>query len=114
MFIDSYSFGKILIEGQTFNSDLILFPDHIQENWRRQQGHYLQKKDLAGIEKISRDLLIIGTGAQGAMKVAQEVAEWLDFSGIKWERLRTAKACDKYNSLVKRGKLVIAALHLTC
>ena len=114
MLIDDYSFGKILIRGQSFHSDLIIFPDHIQENWRRRQGHYLQKIDLAGLDKIPCDRLIFGTGAQGAMKIAREVTEWLDFSNLKWEIHRTAKACEEYNVLVKRGKRVVAALHLTC
>jgi hypothetical protein len=112
--IDSYSFGNITVDGKTYSSDLIVYPDRIQENWWRRRGHYLQKEDLIGIEKILCDVLIIGVGASGAMNVAPEVEEWLRHVGIAWEIHHTGRACERFNALVLEGKQVIAALHLTC
>ena len=47
--IDSYSFGNITSDNQKFNKDLIIFPDHINSNWRRKTGHLLTEDDIAEI-----------------------------------------------------------------
>jgi len=112
--VDTYSFGKIVVNGKTYSADLILYPDRIQENWWRRKGHYLQKEDLYGVEKSPCDTLVIGTGAHGAMEVSREAAEWLNHCHITWEKLPTGKACERTNRLIQEGKQVIAALHLTC
>ena len=114
MKIEGYSFGKILIDGRSYSADLILYPDSIQERWWRKQGHYLQVEDLAGLEKVACDVLVVGTGASGMMKVAGEVAPWLRGRGVALQEHPTREACDRYNSLVIQGKQVVAALHLTC
>jgi hypothetical protein len=112
--IDEYAFGKIRIGGNPYSSDLILYPDRVEQNWWRKKGHDLQIEDLSGLAGIPFDALIIGTGAHGAMQVAAEVEEWLDEQGIPWEAHPTGRACDRYNALVDEGKQVVAALHLTC
>ena len=114
MKIEEYDFGKIRIDGRPYSGDLILYPDRIEKDWWRKQGHYLQIEDLSGLVGTPCDALIIGTGAHGAMQVAAEVEKWLKERGIPWERHRTGKACERYNALVDEGKRVIAALHLTC
>ena len=42
--IEEYSFGQILISGKKYNSDLIIFADHIYDNWWRKEG--LKKKQI--------------------------------------------------------------------
>ncbi len=114
MRIDTYSFGNIIIDGKAYSSDLILHPDHIQEDWWRKQGHCLQVVDLVGVNQGTCEVVVIGTGANGMMKVAREVNQWLQGLGIAHEEHPTGKACDRYNALVQDGKQVVAALHLTC
>jgi len=36
--IDGYSFGRIVVEGKEYTSDLIIYPDHIQGDWWREEG----------------------------------------------------------------------------
>ena len=112
--IDDYSFGRVSIGGKSFTADLIIFPDHVQENWWRKKGHYLQPEDLHSITATPCDLLIIGTGAHGGMKLSKAVEGWLHHSGIDWEKHRTQQACEHYNRRLAGGIQVIAALHLTC
>lgn len=112
--INAYTFGKLTFGGAQFTSDIILYPDRIQENWWRKQGHFLQPDDLSDVRKCSFDLLLIGTGAHGAMNVSGEVETWLNRQGMAWEAHPTGKACERYNTLIREGKRVVAALHLTC
>ena len=60
--IDGYAFGRIRVGGKPYSADLILYPDRIEENWRRKQGHYLQVEDLSWLVGDPCDALIVGTG----------------------------------------------------
>ena len=82
--IDSYSFGNITIDNQKFTKDLIIFPDHINSNWRRKTGHLLLEDDIAEILDYKPEVLIIGTGANGLMKVDDKVKDKLKTLGIEF------------------------------
>ena len=111
--IDNYKFGKIVVDGKTYTSDLIIFPDKIKENWIRKKGHVLQIDDLKDIVDYNPDFLIIGKGAYGFMKVPSETKDFLKSKDIDFVSHKTKKACEKYNELFKEIDVVFA-LHLTC
>ena len=111
--IDSYSFGKIVIGGKTYTSDVILYPDKVDESWWRKDGHLLQKEDLIDVIQYNPEVLIVGTGAYGLMKVPDETKQFLEAKEIELIAEETGKACKTYNELKEKRK-VIAAFHLTC
>lgn len=113
MKINHYSFGRITIEGRTYTSDVIIYPDHVDSSWWRKEGHYLQAADLTDIVNAKPDVLIIGTGYSGVMAVPKETLEFIRSKGIEVRIERTEKAVELYNS-IQKDKKVIAALHLTC
>ena len=51
MKIEHYSFGNITIDGQTYTSDVIIYPERVDASWWRKEGHNLQIEDLAGVIK---------------------------------------------------------------
>ena len=111
--IDSYSFGNITINNQKFTKDLIIFPDYINSNWRRKIGHLLVEEDITEILNYKPEVLIIGTGASGLMKVDDKLKDKLKVLGIEFVIKKTAEAVTEYNRIYK-DKKVVAALHLTC
>jgi len=112
--IENYSFGQILINGKKYNSDLIIFKDYIYDSWWRKEGHNLCIDDIKEIINKKPDILIIGTGYFGLMKVPKELMENIKSSGIKQVIIKkTGDACTEYNKLFKTNK-IIAAFHLTC
>lgn len=113
MKIDHYSFGTIIINGKTYTSDVIIYPDHVDSSWWRKEGHYLQPTDLDKALGAKPNLLIIGTGYSGVMKVPEETILFVKSKGIEVLVERTEKAVELYNTLSKTKK-VVAALHLTC
>lgn len=113
MKIDHYSWGKIVIDGNTYTSDVIIFPDSVNASWWRKEGHRLHIEDLKEVIAAGPESVIIGTGALGVMKVPKETVEHLESKGIHVYIERTGKAVDLYQTLQKERK-VIAALHLTC
>jgi len=40
--IDSYDFGRIVINARKFGSDVVIFPDRINGNWWRKERAYLK------------------------------------------------------------------------
>lgn len=111
--IESYSFGKIVINGKMYTSDIILYPNRVDDNWWRITGHLLQKEDLKDIIHFNPDVLIVGTGADGLMKVPDETKEFVESKGIQLIIEGTKKASEIYNKLKDKHKIV-AAFHLTC
>ena len=111
--INSYHFGQIVINGQKYNSDIIVFPDRVQDDWWRDESHTLNLKDIAGIMKASPEILLVGTGASGLMKVLPEVEHEAEANNIQLIVQPTGEACEIYNQLSPTQR-VVAALHLTC
>ncbi len=111
--IKKYQFGKIMIDDSIYQTDLIVFSDHIQENWWRENGHFLKITDLKSVIDYKPEVLIIGTGMYGLMRVDDFVIKKLKEQGIKKILVeKTNHACEKYNKEVSRKKA--AALHITC
>jgi len=111
--IELYSFGRIVIDGKEYTSDVIIYPDHVDSFWWRKEGHRLQVVDIDKAIAEKPEILIIGTGASGLMEVSKEVESYTTSKGIRLVVDTTKKACDAYNRFSKTAK-TIAALHLTC
>ncbi|MEM2904548.1 MAG: Mth938-like domain-containing protein [Candidatus Bathyarchaeia archaeon] len=111
--IDSYSFGRVVVDGKAYTRDLIILPDRVLEGWRRREGHRVEPADLREAFAEKLEMLIVGTGYYGFMKVPAETSDWVKSRGVKLVVAKTAEACRTYNSLSRSGKAA-AALHLTC
>ncbi len=113
MQIDSYSFGRIVINGKIYTSDVIIYPGRVDASWWRKEGHMLQLADLAEALQAKPDVLVIGTGYAGVMRVPRETVDRIAAQGIEVKVERTPMAVEVYNNL-HGAKTVIAALHITC
>ncbi len=111
--IDSYHFGQIVINGKNYTSDVIIFPDRVGSEWWRQSGHELCLEDIAEVLTDHPEVLIVGTGESGLMRVLPETKQSTEAQGIKLIAETTDKACQTYNQLC-HSQRVVAALHLTC
>ncbi len=111
--VESYSFGSIKIDGTVYKQDVILFPDRVAGSWRRASGHSLIPEDLPRIMDNLPDLLIIGTGKSGRMKIPDSTKSVFEAAGIEFFAASTDRAIQMYNEK-KDTTNVIAALHLTC
>ncbi len=111
--IDSYNFGRIAINGKNHTSDVIIFPDRVQDDWWRDESHELTLKDITGIIEENPEILLVGTGASGMMRVLPEVKRAAEARHIQLITQPTREACATYNQL-SRARKTVAALHLTC
>ncbi|MCJ7576969.1 MAG: MTH938/NDUFAF3 family protein [candidate division Zixibacteria bacterium] len=111
--IDSYEFGVIVINGKRYSSDVILYPDRVKDDWWRKEGHALCIDDLENVIEEKPDVIVVGIGNPGLMRVLPETEKHIKSQGIKLVIQSTKEACKTYNQLSCSQK-VIALLHLTC
>ncbi len=114
MHIDSYQFGKIVIDGVEYSSDCIILGNSVQANWWRKRGHLLSAEDLEPVIKAKPTLLIVGCGKSGMMKIPNETRHFLLEEEIQLEAVDTARAVERFNELSQTKVKIAAALHLTC
>lgn len=115
MAIEKYEFGEICVDGVTYYSDVIIYPDRVDSSWWRKEGHKLQSADLQEVVAAAPEVLVVGTGYSGCMQVLPETQKFLKRAGIELVAAPTELACRRFNALRgKRQQRVVAALHLTC
>lgn len=113
MHIDSYEFGRIVIDGRPYTADVVILPERILADWWRLEGHRLAAEDLKEVVKSGVERLVIGTGMYGRMQVPRETVGYLREQGIASLIRDTSKACDLFNEQQGDGG-VAGAFHLTC
>jgi hypothetical protein len=112
--IEFYSFGRMVIEGQQYSKDVIIFPDgSILSPWWRRQGHVLTAADLEKLIKATPEIIICGTGAMGVMRPAVDLREYLQSLNIDFIVEKSGKAVEIFNRLSGTRKTG-GCFHLTC
>ena len=111
--IDSYQFGRIVIDGKAYTSDVIIYPDQVTDQWWRKEGHGLSVDDLGDALDCRQEAIVVGTGDPGIMRVLPETEKLIKSRGIKLVIEPTREACQTFNQLSSTQK-VFALLHLTC
>jgi len=114
MHIDDYHFGCMVVDGEAYREDVILLPDGVRENWWREQGHSLSVADLAEVFEAAPEVLVVGTGAHGMMRVPEETRRAVEEAGIEPVIECTGDAAGRFNTLAKKDRRVAGAFHLTC
>ncbi len=112
--IEHYRFGKIVIDGVSYKRDVIVTPEKVIPDWWRRKGHECCVSDIQDvIEEFQPEVLILGTGQFGMMKVLPETEAYLQEKNVKLESLKTSSACELFNSMSQQAR-VVGAFHLTC
>lgn len=112
--IDDCAFGRIVIDGKVYTSDLIIYPDgHIEDNWWRASGHRLSSGDIQKLIHSKPDVIVAGKGVSGQMKPEKALENLLHKQGIKFIAQSNQKAMEIYNNLISKVN-VGACFHLTC
>ena len=112
MKIDNYKFGVVSINGKKYFKDLIIKENKIFSPWVREEGHFLKLNDIKEYLDGAENL-IIGNGYSGLMKVSDDLLNYTKEKNIKLLILKTKEACEKFNKIKDKEKLV-CAFHLTC
>ncbi|SFM94810.1 Mth938-like domain-containing protein [Thermodesulforhabdus norvegica] len=112
--IEDYGFGHMVINGRKYTADLKIISDRVISDWWRREGHRLHIDDITDIIDARPEVVVLGTGAFGFMKVPSEVVDFLEARGIEVVVEKTKEAVKRFNGLKEAGRLVAGAFHLTC
>jgi hypothetical protein len=110
--IESYTFGRIVVDGREETADVIVLPGRVVRNWRRRDGHSLVLADLDAVLDELPGRLVLGTGANGRLRPDPVTLELLRQRGVDVEALPTNEAVRRFQELDPAA--TAAALHLTC
>lgn len=111
--VQDYRFGHIVVDGRTYERDLIILPEQVVSGWWREKGHKLRAADLATVLEAEPEVLVVGQGAYGRMSVSGKAERVLEEAGIELIAQPTKRAVETYNRL-REERRAAAALHLTC
>ncbi len=111
------AFGELEIQGERFNHDVVIEAGHLR---RRRKGPSKSRRaefghtPLTSAEELpwGGELMIIGTGAEGALPVTSDVYEEATRRGVRVRALPTRDACRLLEKLERQD--VYAVLHVTC
>ena len=112
--IEAYSFGSMRVLGQTYHNDLKIIRNQVIGDWWRLQGHVLSTEDIADVLESSVEILVVGTGAYGGLKVPPEVSRATSQRGIGLTSVPTDEAVAIFNRFHSEGRQAAGAFHLTC
>lgn len=112
--IEDYQFSSIKINGKSYNTDVIVSPEKVADNWWRRQGHRLSLEDLEGVFRSKPDVIVVGNGHNSKMRVTDEVIDYVKKNKIDFIVKDTKAAIKEYNRLEKEKEKVIGCFHLTC
>ena len=111
---DSYQFGSVVIDGKTYEKDIIIHNGSIEKRKKKASKPYKARyghTPLTSGEKIPWDkaTLIIGTGAHEKLPITDNVYETAQQKGVTIKPMKTPEALEHLND--PDTNLI---LHLTC
>mgnify|MGYP006308386541 CR=1 FL=1 len=112
--IESYSFGRMTIQGRVYTDDVLICKDTLVSPWWRQRGHVVTVRDLEPILGHNPQVLILGQGQPGQMKASPELQTHLQELGIELVQVPTQEAVQRFNRHLNQGDHVCGGFHLTC
>lgn len=112
--IEDCSFGTMVIDGYTYTSDLIVFPDGtVADSWWRQSGHRLSIGDIKPLVDTGPEVIVAGTGVSGMMRPDPGLKALLAKKGIAFLAAPNRRAMTLFNEKARRLKTG-GCFHLTC
>jgi hypothetical protein len=116
MHFERFEFGSIEVDGKTYEHDLVVDRGRIGKRrkgpsklFRAQYGH--TPLSLAEDIPWQCQRLVIGSGADGALPVMDDVAEEAERRGVQLVVLPTSEALEE---LEQAGEDTNAIIHVTC
>ena len=115
--IDELTFGSIVVEGKKYRRDALIFVDGTVK--KRKGGflmygsHKIKKQELEELSQGQPEIIIVGTGTNGAANIAPEAESWAKGKNLSLLIQPSCDAVPKLNELAGQKK-VSALIHITC
>jgi len=116
--IDELTFGSIVVEGKKYRRDILIFADGTVK--KRKGGflmfgsHKIKERELEELSQGRPEVIIVGTGTDGAAHIAPEAESWVKGKNLSLLVQPSYDAVARLNELVGQKKKVAALIHITC
>jgi hypothetical protein len=116
--IAEFTFGSIIVEGKKYRRDILIFADGTVK--KRKGGflmfgsHKIKKQELEELSQGQPEIIIIGTGTDGAAHIAPEAESWAKEKNLNLLVQPSYDAVARVNELAEQKKKVAALIHITC
>ena len=121
MIINSTQFGNVIIDGKKYNQVLIIGGSVMERDYEKLKelfgtSHKIGDWEIEELLKQNPEIIIIGTGQNGAMDIDKPAANLRKQAGREIEIIiaKTPEAIEIYNEKIKQDKKVNALIHTTC
>ena len=111
-------FGEVVVGETAYSRDVYITVDgNVKKRKKRlareeyHTAHTLGPKELEKICRGGPEILFVGTGDSGAMRLSEEALRFLSQRSIECKALPTPEVAEAYNKSTKRKAAVI---HVTC
>ena len=112
--INSTKFGSITVNGKTYYDDVIVTWDDEVKEIHLNIRHLFGLPEFNQIASKKPDVLIIGTGDSGLLRVSEDIKRLCKERGIELTEMTSKGAIEKFNEIFNQGKKVVAFIHVTC
>ena len=116
--IDATEFGSITIDGKTYAHDVIIRLSGKVEKRRKRlskeeygTSHIISKEEAKFVFEDGCDLLIVGAGQQGNVRLSPEASEYFDKKHCRVLLQPTPEAIRAFNQSPEKK---IGLMHVTC
>ena len=110
--ITGVRFGEIEVDKKIYYSDMIVWWDGKVEF--RTKSHVFDMSEFLKISEKKPEIIVVGTGISGIIRVEEEVLQAAEEKGIDIYTEISEKAADMFNAFVADKKRVVAVIHTTC
>jgi len=119
--IESFEWAQFQVNGETHSAegegvgkDIFMVGEAVHP-WSARKGHKLKPSMVDCVLGKDIQVLVIGNGVNGAIKVPKKTREKLRSAGIETLIIeKTPSACCKYNDLLRQGERAALLAHGTC
>lgn len=117
--IDKLSWAKIKVDGKDYHQVLLIGDKAISRDVNKLNKLFGTTHGVGDWEKeklLSNkpEIIIIGNGWSGALKVDEKFKEKCKKVGVDLQTLLTQSAVAEYNRLIEKKRKVNALIHTTC
>lgn len=116
--IDELTFGSLIVEGKKYRRDILIFADGMVK--KRKGGflmfgsHEIKRKELEELSQGQPEVVIVGTGTNGAAHIAPEAESWAKANNVSLLVQPSYDAVARINEFAEQKKRVAALIHITC
>ena len=112
--IADFSFGRIVVNDQTYTNDIKIIHGQGVADWWRKSGHRVDIEDISDILEAKPEILVIGRGSPGLMKSTVSLRAYLTANNIELIEKKSAQAIRVFNKFYRQTERIAAGIHVGC